>query len=710
MTQIGASAGVNGNADSIRSGDKSEARLLLCGFVSSCESGNVLARLQPFNAKSRGKMVRRVTLAIALLAMCATEAAAAPHAGDWKLDAALRDRAVSRQGTSRVIIQTADGAPIDAVIEAMSGKPGRHLRLLGAQVAEVPDAALNALAAVPRVRTISLDRPVEGVMERTGVTTGATWVRENLGFDGTGVGVAIVDSGAATTHDDLGTDRVVHFADFVDYQVNAYDDYGHGTHVAGIIAGSGFDSNGARRGIAPGASLIVLKVLDGAGNGYISNVIAALDYAVATRATYNIRVINLSVAAGVYQSFNTDPLTLAAKRAVESGLVVITAAGNLGRNSAGNTQYGGITSPGNAPWVLTVGASSHMGTPERADDTIATFSSRGPSYIDYSAKPDVIAPGVGIESLTDASTLLYQTRPAARLWGSVQTATEPYLSMSGTSMAAPVVVGTVALMLQANPALTPNAVKAILQFTAEKRPGLNVLTQGAGFLNARGAVDLAVRFAGDRTGSGTNKAPGAAKISSSSDQSQWSRNIIWGSHRLGGGMIHPDASAWRVDVTWGSPRTPAGAFVVWGTLCGANTGSDCTNLVRRTTCDPNVDPDCENIVWGTTCAADGGPDCENIVWGTGDDENIVWGQECGGQDCTGVVWGAACDSALADCRDVVWPTAACDPATRNCETVVWDTNQCDGAGQRDCETVVWGISSERVGGRTAVNKATRWVQ
>src|SRR5207237_1419808 len=173
----------------------------------------------------------------------------------------------------------------------------------------------------------------------------------------------------------------------------AYDDYGHGTHVAGIIAGNGFDSGGARSGIAPAARLVVIKALDGSGQGRISNVIAALDYVVGHQHDFNIRVVNLSVATGVYESYYSDPLTLAAKRAVDSGIVVVAAAGNAGRNSHGATQYGGITAPGNAPWVLTVGASSHMGTVDRSDDTMAPFSSRGPTAVDYSAKPDLVARG-----------------------------------------------------------------------------------------------------------------------------------------------------------------------------------------------------------------------------------------------------------------------------------------------------------------------------
>src|SRR5262245_14144369 len=378
-------------------------------------------------------MLKRCLLLLAFLAGV-LPAQAGQHP-DAKLDAPLRARAHAG-GTSRVIIETSDVGGTELLIRSVKGKPGRQLGLVRGQVAEVPNAALESLASHAGVTAIRLDRPIRGTMERTSATVGAKWVRENLDLDGSGVGVAIIDSGVTAWHDDLGSDRVVHFADFVDYQPMPYDDFGHGTHVAGIIAGSGYDSNGARRGIAPGANLVVLKVLDGEGFGYISNVIAALDYVVEHRPQFNIRVINLSVAAGVYESYTTDPLTLAAKRAVEAGVVVVTAAGNLGRNAQKQIQYGGITAPGNAPWVLTVGASSHNGTVNRADDTMAPFSSRGPSYIDNTAKPDLVAPGVGIESLADASSLLFATHPDARLWGTVDTATQPYLRLTGTSMRA----------------------------------------------------------------------------------------------------------------------------------------------------------------------------------------------------------------------------------------------------------------------------------
>lgn len=586
-------------------------------------------------------MARRALLVLSLLATLASPAFA--HDGDRKLDAVLRARAHAPRGAaaSRVIIQTTGGVPADALIKSLHGKAGRRLAAAQGQVAEIPDFELDALAAHPLVRAVSVDRRVIGTMERTGATIGATWVRQNLGVDGTGVNVAIIDSGVASWHDDLDPQHIVQFVDFVDFQTSAYDDYGHGTHVAGIISGNGYDSGGARMGIAPGAKLVVLKVLDADGTGYISNVIAAFDYAVQHKADLNIRVINLSVAAGVYESYTTDPLTLAARRAVEAGIVVVTAAGNFGKNAAGAAQYGGVTAPGNAPWVLTVGASSHNGTITRSDDSIAAFSSRGPTYIDYAAKPDLVAPGVGIESLTDQGTLLFKTHPSARLWGTVDTAAQPYLSLSGTSMAAPVVAGTVALMLQANPALTPNLVKAILQYTAEHRAKIDDLTQGGGFLNARGAVQLASTLAN----------PNAAPIPL--DPTRWNRHINWGNHRIGGGLLRPDANAWRADVMWGATTTAAGERIQWGNAC---TTVDCGGAIAASDESDNIvwgtSDESDNIVWGTSC--DGG-DCTDVVWSTACDtdecDNIVWGTS---DDGAGVVWGASCETRTPSCADVVW--------------------------------------------------------
>src|SRR5262249_22616473 len=205
----------------------------------------------------------------------------------------------------------------------------------------------------PRVSRIVLDRTVGAGMERTGAAIGATAVRRELGYDGSGVGVAVIDSGVTAWHDDLagagGAQRVDAFVDFVGGRQTPYDDYGHGTHVAGIVAGNGYDSSGARSGVAPGARLIALKVLDATGKGHISDVIAALEWVVAHRDALKIRVVNLSVAAGVHESYDVDPLTLAARRAVAAGIVVLAAAGHYGRRPGGVTMEGGSPPPGDAP-------------------------------------------------------------------------------------------------------------------------------------------------------------------------------------------------------------------------------------------------------------------------------------------------------------------------------------------------------------------------
>lgn len=502
---------------------------------------------------SKWMTLRAVFLVVALW----LAAAPVPAFASDKLDADLAVRAATPQGVSRVIVTTLAGEASTSAIEAVGGIPGRPLPGVGGQAATVPDASLASLASRPEILSIRLDRPVAGSMHRTTGAVGALWVQEQLGFTGAGVGVAIIDSGVANWHDDLGRETVSHFVDFVSDLLVPHDDYGHGTHVAGTIAGNGYDSDGARRGVAPGASLVVLKVLDEAGNGHISDVIAAIDYAIENRARFNIRIINLSVASGVYESYTIDPLTLAARRAVDVGIVVVTAAGNLGRSANGLIQNGGVTSPGNAPWVITVGAFDHQNTTLRTDDTVAPFSSRGPTHIDRAVKPDLLAPGVAVESLAAPGSTLYERHPEARIRGTVDTAAAPYIGLTGTSMAAPIVAGTVALMLEANPTLTPNLVKGILQYTAERKPRLDISAQGAGFLNARGAVQLAASLAGRHV--------------ARPDPTRWSRQILWGSHRLRGGIIDPAASAWRSDVEWGASHTPEGDPIVWGVVPDADT-------------------------------------------------------------------------------------------------------------------------------------------
>ena len=159
-------------------------------------------------------------------------------------------------------------------------------------------------------------------------------------------------------------------------------------------SGSGKDTNGKDMGIAPGAQLVVLKVLDSHGNGTVANVMAALDWLAVYGPFHKVRVVNLSFGARPLDQPDKDPLALAAKVLVDRGIVVVAAAGNDG-NSNGKKVWGGIPSPADAPWVLTVGASSSMGTLSRKDDQLASFSSRGPA-VGRIAKPDVVASGVGI--------------------------------------------------------------------------------------------------------------------------------------------------------------------------------------------------------------------------------------------------------------------------------------------------------------------------
>jgi serine protease AprX len=579
----------------------------------------------------------------------------------YRLDDELTRRSEDKnpRHTTRVIVTLVPGAKLPAAFERYVQR--RDLDIVNGVVLELPNNVLKTLAAHPDAVRVHYDREIGAHNYRTAVTVGARTVQDYLGLTGAGVGVAVIDSGISSFHDDLtstsstlyryGNQRVKKFVDFVNRKRLPYDDNGHGTHVAGIIAGNGYDSFGEKAGIAPKASIVSLKVLDAEGRGTISNIIAALDWIAKNGSTYNIKVVNMSVGAGVYESYWTDPLTLAAKAVVERGITIIAAAGNLGKNAQGQLQSGAITAPGNAPWVLTVGASSTMGTLTRLDDEMAGFSSSGPTAIDFGAKPDIVAPGTGTVSLAVPGSTFYMTKAAYLLSGKLALGTEPYLALSGTSMAAPVVSGTVALMLQANPNLTPNLIKAILQYTAEERPGYSALRQGAGFLNTLGAVRLAQYYA--------TAAPGARMPV----QRLWSRKIIWGNHRLRGGYIKPTANAWATNIVWGTAKTAGvtGQNIVWGTNCS---DAYCENIVWGTS-----DED-QNIVWGTW-----GDDL-NIVWGTGvaDDFNIVWGTDCGGADCENIVWGTSDD------ENIVWGTAD------ELSNIIW--------GTLDLMNIVWGTSAD----------------
>ncbi|MBV9770509.1 MAG: S8 family peptidase, partial [Bryobacterales bacterium] len=317
-------------------------------------------------------------------------------------------------------------------------------------------------------------------------TVGADLATTVDGLSGIGVGVALLDSGTNNGPDfnDLQNHNRIVYSTSMVAGTDANDHYGHGTHVSGILAGTGFSSLGPNttywiRGVAPLANLISIKVLNDSGVGTDSTVIAGIQTAIQLQRKYNVRVINLSLGRPVSSSYLTDPLCLAVQQAWQAGIVVVVAAGNDGRdNSQGTSGYGTITAPGNSPYVITVGAMNTMGTLTETDDQITSYSSKGPTAIDQIVKPDLVAPGNQILSVNQPGSWLAQIYPANQVAKEVYTSiTGPagltgnnYFVLSGTSMAAPMVSGAAALMIQQNPSLTPDQIKARLMKTATKLP------------------------------------------------------------------------------------------------------------------------------------------------------------------------------------------------------------------------------------------------
>ena len=299
-------------------------------------------------------------------------------------------------GPVRVVVQynSAPGLLQLTQLLTLGGTINQQYSAIPAVAVTLPAAVVDVLSLSPAVAYISLDRPVKGTLDLTTAASHAD-IAYQSGYTGAGVGIAIIDSGIYA-HPDLAS-RVVYRQTFI--AATNLDDYGHGTHVAGIAAGSGASSTGPQftrtyRGVAPGAHLIDLRVLDANGASSDSVVIAAIDRAISLRSQYNIRVINLSIGRPIVESSSLDPICQMVAAAWKQGMVVVVAAGNLGRNG-----YATITSPGNSPYAITVGAMKTEGTPTRADDLIASYSSKGPTWIDFAVKPDIVAPGNLVTSL-----------------------------------------------------------------------------------------------------------------------------------------------------------------------------------------------------------------------------------------------------------------------------------------------------------------------
>ncbi|MGD0989346.1 MAG: S8 family peptidase, partial [Candidatus Sulfotelmatobacter sp.] len=380
--------------------------------------------------------------------------------------------AFSADETVRVIVQYKE-VPTAAHYATMQSRGGllhSKLHMIKGAAFTVPVRALPLLEADPEIASVNIDHPMSAADDLTNGATGvgSAW---NAGYTGSGVGVAVIDSGINDSHPDLWnssetTSRVVYHQDFTGTtNTNSsgakYDLYGHGTHVAGIIGGNGYLSGGQYEGVAPGVSLIDLRVLDLNGVGTDSNVIAAIQQAIALKSTYNIRVINLSLGRGIAVGYAQDPLCQAVESAWKAGIVVVVAAGNYGRLSInGSDGFGTVTAPGNDPYVLTVGATKSNGSASASAQTLASYSSKGPTTYDHVVKPDLVAPGNDVVSLSAKGATLEALFPSEEVTGT--DGKNDYFTLSGTSMATPAVVGAVAILLQEHSSLTPDQVKARL--------------------------------------------------------------------------------------------------------------------------------------------------------------------------------------------------------------------------------------------------------
>src|SRR3954463_6677581 len=368
---------------------------------------------------------------------------------------------------------------------AMSRLAAKHhvaiLRTLDdGAVISANSAELEAIAGDSAVDHLSGDPLVKVGMSVSNLATAADQVRAGVaggllgigaipGVNGQGIGVAIVDSGISP-HAAL-TNKVVANVSLITGDASVRDAFGHGTHVAGIIAGNTTAAQSVTNlftgGIAPGVQLINVRVLGADGVGRTSDVIAGVQWAIANRARYNIRIINLSLGHPVMEPAATDPLCEAVADAVHAGIVVVAAAGNDGLTADGRHVLGGINSPGNSPLAITVGSINTWGTAKRNDDTVTTYSSRGPTRFDFAVKPDVAAPGNKIVSLEASGSYVTSAYPYLHRAGS---GSNSYMQLSGTSMAAPMVSGGAALLLQGTPGMTPSQVKMALQAGATYMP------------------------------------------------------------------------------------------------------------------------------------------------------------------------------------------------------------------------------------------------
>jgi serine protease AprX len=438
----------------------------------------------------------------------------------------------------------ADRAGLAAI--RAGGTPHRALGIIGGASATLRGGQLLGLSRDPDIAYIYADvglsakfDPQAGAAAVTGagtreVNAPAAWT--TYGVTGRGVGVAIVDSGIYA-HPDL-AGRIVASVDFTTATGGANtsgDPGGHGTHVAGLVAGDGTASGGAFTGVAPGANLIDVRVIDGTGASNLSTVLAGLQWVLVNRAAYNIRVVNLSLGSPEQATYLTSPLAAGVEVLAFAGVTVVVSAGNSGPGAST------ITMPGDDPFVITVGAIDDNGTDTVADDATATWSSNGPTTFDRLAKPDLVAPGRRMVSLRSPGSALDRLFPEREVTAA-GASTADYFTLSGTSMAAPMVTGAVALMLEKQPTLRPRQVKQRLISTAQPLGFGTTFTRGAGLLDALAAVgSSATRSWRD----GSRVSDGFAQIVLPLVRGQ---SITWESLSFNGG-VDSRGTAWS-SVTW----------------------------------------------------------------------------------------------------------------------------------------------------------------
>jgi serine protease AprX len=390
---------------------------------------------------------------------------------------------------SVIVQKDAAGAGLEQHVAQSGGAVTADLPIINAFAAELSARAALALSRMPGVRWVSLDAPVVRTTACTpcvsstklknayisAIRADRVW-NEAPYMQGQNIGVAVVDSGITPQVDfyaPWGANRVVAAAAFNDdYNRTPYDDYGHGTHVAGIIGGDGERSNGRYIGVAPMVNLINVKISNNNGGAKASNLVNGLQWIIDNKDTYNIRVVNISVNSSVPESYHTSPINAAVEILWFNKITVVVSAGNTGANA--------LYPPANDPFAITVGATDDRGTPRTGDDILASFSAYG-TTTDGFHKPDLVAPGSNIVSLMPNfnTSALAESHPRNKVG-------RFYFSMSGTSMATPMVSGAVALLLQAEPNLTPDQVKYRLMATA--RAFDTPSRAGAGYLDVYAAV------------------------------------------------------------------------------------------------------------------------------------------------------------------------------------------------------------------------------